>query len=64
MKVGAWVFELFFVVEEDVEALGEAGVESNKEVEIDKFLNFFFVKFDSNITGNKVQLSLPDVDIT
>lgn len=30
---------------------------------IDKFLDFFLVEFNSNMTGNKIQLSLEDVQI-
>lgn len=62
--MGAWIFELFFIVQENIKAFGEAGSESNKEVMINKFLNFFLVELNSDITCNKIQFSLPDVNFS
>lgn len=64
MQVAAWILELFFVVDEDVETFGETGREGRKEVKIDKFLDFFIVQLESHVACNEVQLSLPNVDFS
>lgn len=63
LEVGSRVFKLLFVVDEDVETLWEAWSECNEEVKIDKSLDFFLVEFNSNVAGNKIQLSLENVQI-
>lgn len=53
-KESSWIIELFFKIKEDIEALREAWSESDKEVVIDKFLDFLFIEFESDGTSYKI----------